>query len=95
MENRTNDRYVISDEVKKAVYEIQPKWKNKTVSEAIIASYSEKEKQGNHLGKGVFLDGLFVYAGVGHVCANYEKLLSIGFGGIRRGVEEKLLSLTR
>jgi formate C-acetyltransferase len=93
MENRTNDRYVISDEVKKAVYEIQPKWKNKTVSEAIIASYSEKEKQGNHLGKGVFLDGLFVYAGVGHVCANYEKLLSIGFGGIRKRVEEKLAEL--
>jgi formate C-acetyltransferase len=93
MEKRTNDRYVISDEVKKAVYNIQPKWKNKTVSEAIVATYTDKEKQGNHIGKGVILDGLFVYAGVGHVCANYEKLLSIGFGGIRKRVEEKLSEL--
>jgi formate C-acetyltransferase len=93
MENRTNDRYVISDKVKRDVYEMQPKWKNKTVSEAIIASYSEKEKQGNHLGKGLVMDGLFVYAGVGHVCANYEKLFRLGFGGIRKRIEEKLSQL--
>ena len=59
MEDRKNDRYVVSDRVKRTVFDVlQPFWKGKTVSEAIIASYTEKEKQGNHLGKGVVLDGL-------------------------------------
>jgi formate C-acetyltransferase len=94
MEERTNDRYVISDEVKDAVLNVlQPFWKGKTVSEAIIASYTEQEKKGNHLGKGVALEGLFVYAGVGHVCADYAKLFRLGWKGIRREVRAKLEAL--
>ena len=35
MEERTNDRYVISEEVKRTVFDLlQPFWKGKTVSEA-------------------------------------------------------------
>jgi len=93
MELRRNDRYVISEEVKKDILDLQKAWKGKTVSEAIIASYTDEEKKGNHLGKGVILDGLFVYAGVGHVCADYEKLLSVGFGGIKAEIEAKLAAL--
>lgn len=93
MELRRNDRYVISDDVKKDILDLQKAWKGKTVSEAIIASYTDEEKKGNHLGKGVILDGLFVYAGVGHVCADYEKLLSVGFGGIKAEIEAKLAAL--
>ncbi|MBR4691308.1 MAG: formate C-acetyltransferase/glycerol dehydratase family glycyl radical enzyme [Oscillospiraceae bacterium] len=94
MEERTNDRYVISEQVKRTVFDVlQPFWKGKTVSEAIISSYTEKEKQGNHLGKGVVLDGLYVYAGVGHVCANYEQLFRLGWKGIRSRVREKLAAL--
>lgn len=94
MENRTNDRYVVSEQVQRTVFDVlQPFWKHKTVSEAILASYSEQEKKGSHLGKGVALEGLFVYAGVGHVCANYEKLFRLGWGGLRRQVEEKLAAL--
>ena len=94
MEERTNDRYVISEEVKRTVYDLlQPFWKGKTVSEAILASYSEEEKKGNHLGKGVILDGLYVYAGVGHVCANYEKLFRLGWKGLRREVRARLEAL--
>jgi formate C-acetyltransferase len=90
MELRKNDRYVIDEQTKRDFLAIRPSWKNKTVSEAIIASYDEEEKKGNHLGKGVILDGLFVYAGVGHVCANYEKLFRLGFGGLRRQAEDAL-----
>ena len=93
MELRKNDRYVIDKKTKQHILDIQPYWKNKTVSEAIISAYDEQEKKGNHLGKGVILDGLFVYAGVGHVCANYERLFRLGFGGIRRRVEEALSRL--
>ncbi len=93
MENRKNDRYVISEQVKEDIFRIQPYWKNKTVSEAIIHSYTDEEAKGSHLGKGINLEGLFVYAGVGHVCANYEKLFKVGFGGIRKEIESKMALL--
>ena len=93
MENRTNDRYVVSKEVQDDIRAIQPYWKGKTLSEAVLASYTEEERKGSHLEKCVLLESLFLYAGAGHVCANYEKLLKVGFGGIRRRVEEKMAAL--
>ncbi len=93
MEDRRNDRYVIAEKVKKDIFNIQPYWKNKTVSEAIIQSYTEDEAKGSHLGKAVLLESLFIYAGVGHVCINYEKLFKTGFGGIRREIEKRLAVL--
>ncbi|MDR0904673.1 MAG: formate C-acetyltransferase/glycerol dehydratase family glycyl radical enzyme, partial [Oscillospiraceae bacterium] len=35
----------------------------------------------------------FIYAGIGHVTANYEKLLRVGFGGIRREIAARLAEL--
>lgn len=93
MENRKNDRYVIDDKVKNDIFRIQPYWKNKTVSEAVISSYTDDEIKGSHLGKAVLLEGLYIYAGVGHVCADYEKLFRIGFGGLRKEIEAKKASL--
>jgi len=82
-DERTNDRYVISGDTTAKLLSIQEDWRGKTVSEAIVASYSDEERKGSHLGKCVVFDGLFVYAGIGHVCADYETLLREGFGGIR------------
>lgn len=93
MESRRNDRYVIDEKVKEDIIGIQSYWKNKTVSEAIIHSYTDEEAKGSHLGKSINLEGLFIYAGVGHVCANYEKLFRIGFGGIRKQVEAEMAKL--
>ena len=88
MENRKNDRYVVSEQAKKDVADIAPRWKGKTVSEAGLAMYTEKERQGSFLGKGVMLEGLFLFGGVGHVCPDFKKLLSVGFGGIRKEIEK-------
>lgn len=93
MEARTNDRYVIPQQVKDDICGMQEFWHNKTVSEAFEASLTDKEKQGSYLGKGVNRCGLYVYAGVGHVTANYPKLFAKGFGGIRRDIEEAMAKL--
>ena len=93
MDERKNDRYVVDQKVIDDVYSIQDYWKGKTVSEAALAAYTDEERVGSHLGAGIALESLFMYAGVGHVTANYERLLSQGFGGIRRQVEEKLAQI--
>lgn len=87
MEQRTNDRYVVDDKTKADIIGMQDFWKNKTVSEAFEASLTPDERAGSYLEKGINRCGLYVYAGVGHVCANYERLFAKGFGGIRADVE--------
>ncbi len=86
MEHRTNDRYIIDQQVKDDIYAIEPFWEHKTLGEAFEASLTKEERDGSYLGKGINRCGLFVYAGVGHVCAHYEKLFRLGFGGIRKQI---------
>ena len=93
MEQRTNDRYVIDDKTKSDILGIQSYWHGKTLSEAFEASLSPEERAGSYLEKGINRCGLYVYAGVGHVTANYERLFRLGFGGIRRMVEEEMSKL--
>jgi len=93
MEARTNDRYVVDQKVKDDIIGIEKYWTGKTVGEAWEASLTEDEAAGSHLGKGINRSGLYVYAGVGHVCVNYEKLFRLGFGGIRKTVVDALAAL--
>ena len=93
MDQRKNDRYVVDQSVIDDVYSIQDYWKGRTVSEAALAMYTDKELQGGHLGKGVTQESLFMYAGVGHVTANYEKLLAVGFGGLKKEIEAHMAQL--
>ena len=93
LDQRKNDRYVIDEQTKNDIMSIQSYWKGKTVSEATVSLYTDEEKMGSHLGAGVLLEDLFIYNGVGHVTADYEKLLKVGFGGIRREVEDYMAHL--
>ncbi len=93
MEARTNDRYVVTQDVKDKILEVQRFWKNNTVGEAFEASLTEEERAGSYLEKGINRCGLYVYAGVGHVAANYQKLFRIGFGGIRKNIEAEMEKL--
>ena len=93
MAERTNDRYIISDEVRDDILGIEDFWKHKTLGEAWEASLTDEEIATSHICKGINRSGLFVYAGVGHVCANYERLFAEGFGGMRKRVEEAMAGL--
>ncbi|MDR0862314.1 MAG: formate C-acetyltransferase/glycerol dehydratase family glycyl radical enzyme [Oscillospiraceae bacterium] len=93
LDQRKNDRYVIDDATRDAILGIQDAWRGRTVSEATTALYTEDEARGSHLGAAVILEDLFIYAGVGHVTADYEKLLKVGFGGIRDDILRRKSSL--
>jgi pyruvate formate-lyase/glycerol dehydratase family glycyl radical enzyme len=93
LDQRRNDRYVIDEETRKALLGIQNFWKGNTLEEHVLSTLTEEERKGSHLEKGVNFFGLFASAGVGHICANYEKLFSLGFGGIRKQILEKLAKL--
>ena len=65
-------------------------WEGKSIDSAILAECTEEEHKGGCCGgKGVYSEQLYTYNGVGHVCANYEKLFKGGFGAIEKRVREK------
>ena len=88
--DRLHDKYYMTKESEKKLLSLQGYWKGKTVEEKITARLFEDEKKGTNLGRGLYLLNLYMFGGVGHLQANYEKLFALGFNGIRKQVEEKL-----
>ncbi|MDR1589125.1 MAG: formate C-acetyltransferase/glycerol dehydratase family glycyl radical enzyme [Oscillospiraceae bacterium] len=93
LDERLNDRYVIDGDTKDALLGLRDYWRGKTLSETTVRTYTEEEAKGSHLGAAVLLEDLFIYSGVGHVTADYEKLFRVGFGGLRREIEGYMASL--
>lgn len=88
---RSNDKYVISDEVRKVVREIAPKWDGVSNVDLIKKALSKEEAKGSTLlGNGMYANDLYSYNGIGHICIDYPMLLKTGFGGIKKKVAEKL-----
>ncbi len=91
--DRELDPYHISEESEQRLLELEEFWKGKTVADHIISMSSPDELKGTGLGRGLYLLNLYLFGGVGHTCANYEKLLANGFGGQQKRVQEKLAKL--
>jgi formate C-acetyltransferase len=94
LSQRNNDKYYIPDEVQQVVNDIQDDWNGKTVENAIKTAFTEEEyKGGSWSGKGIYFCDLYTYCGIGHVCANYEKLFQLGYGGLKQRIREKMTGI--
>lgn len=89
-EERSNDVTTMSEETKKKLFELEEFWKGNTVEEQVMDMLSEDDKKGSNVGRSIYWLNLYLYAGVGHVGARYERIFSEGFGGIKKRIEEKL-----
>lgn len=90
VEHRAADPFYISDETKKRLKEANRYWKGKTTSE-LAYSYMAPETH-RAMEHNFFTPGNYFYNGVGHITVQYEKVLRIGFAGIRKEAEEELAS---
>ncbi|MFU8795286.1 MAG: (2S)-3-sulfopropanediol dehydratase, partial [Dethiobacteria bacterium] len=90
---RLHDQYCISRLSKKKLKQIGEYWRGKSIDEVIISELSEDELKGTNLGRGFYLLNLFMYGGIGHLQANYEKLFALGFGGLKKQAQEKITEL--
>ncbi len=88
---RSADPFFISEETKSRLRQAYPYWKGKTTSE-LATSYMAPEAL-RAIAHNVFTTGNYFYNGVGHVCVQYDKVLKIGYRGIRREAEEALAAL--
>ena len=85
---RSADPFYISEETKRDLREVHPYWKGKTTSE-LATSYMEPEAL-LAMEHGVFNTGNYFYNGIGHVTVAYDKVLAIGYEGIKAEAQEEL-----
>ena len=45
------------------------------------------------MGNGMYANDLYSYNGIGHISVDYYTLLSVGYGGLKKKVEEKLATI--
>lgn len=91
LEVREQDTFDVPQSVKEDLKAIFPYWKNKTVYKKYRAKLPEQTKKVRD--SYMFTRDLFERNGYGHTSYNVEKLLSLGFKGIKKEVEQKLKDL--
>lgn len=80
MGSRVADPFQIPKETAAELAKAFEYWDGKTTS-ALADSYMSQETK-DCIANGVFTVGNYFYGGVGHVCVDYGKVLTIGFTGI-------------
>lgn len=91
---RNNDVFEITEEDKQALLSIRDYWKGRTNSDQIIDMLSDEESKGSSLGpKPVFFPNLHLWGGVGHIIPRYQKLLKVGYIGLKNEIMEQFAKL--
>ena len=92
-EKRLHDNYYITRKSKNKLFGIEDFWKGQSIDEKISSMMSEDEKKGSNLERNLYLLNLYMFAGIGHLQLNYEKLFALGYGGIKETVKKKMAEL--
>ena len=88
VEHRAADPFYIADETKKRLKAANSYWKGKTTSE-LAYSYMAPETH-RAMEHNFFTPGNYFYNGVGHITVQYDKVLAIGFEGIKAEAAKEL-----
>jgi len=88
VEHRSADPFYIGEKAKQELKEVHKYWKGRTTSE-LATSYMAAEAL-TAIDHNIFTPGNYFYNGVGHVTVQYEKVLSIGYEGIRTQAKVEL-----
>lgn len=94
-EKRLHDNYSITRKSKNKLFGIEDFWKGQSLDEKISSMMSDDEKKGSNLERNLYLLNLYMFAGIGHLQLNYEKLFALGYGGIKETVKKKMDELDK
>ena len=85
---READPFYIADKTKAELKKANAYWKGKTTSELATSFMAPETKVA--MEHNIFTPGNYFYNGVGHVTVQYDKVLAIGYEGIRKEAEAEL-----
>jgi formate C-acetyltransferase len=87
---RSEDRYEVSEHVKKTLLDLEDYWIGNTVADEITGVLTEEELKGSTLGRPVFTPNLFYFYGTAHTMPRFELILADGFGGRKQKIAAAL-----
>lgn len=90
---RPHNTYDYDDSTEEALLGIADYWKGKTLSDSMLGRMSPDEMKGDFMGIMLYSTSLYHFGGVGHLVPDFERVLSNGYGGLRRQVSERLEAL--
>jgi len=92
MGTRTADPFRIMPETVSELKDIFSYWQGRTVSDLALSYMSEEAK--DCVADGIYATGNYLYGGIGHICADYGKMLKIGCHGMIAEAREKMEKLS-
>lgn len=93
-EERTHDYFSYTEDTQKRLEALRDFWDGNTVEDMTNAMLTEDELKGSHAGAGVFFADAYIFCGAGHLGLDYDRLLSLGFGGILRLIDQTAAGLS-
>lgn len=92
-EERTHDYFSYTEDTQNRLEALRDFWNGRTVEDMTNAMLTDDELKGSHAGKGVFFADAYIFCGAGHLGLEYDRLLSLGFGGIREKIKKAMAQL--
>ncbi|MCD8375173.1 MAG: formate C-acetyltransferase/glycerol dehydratase family glycyl radical enzyme [Oscillospiraceae bacterium] len=92
-EQRTHDYFSYTEDTMQRMEAIRDFWQGHTIDDLTGTLITDEERKGSHEGKSVFFCDAYIYCGAGHLGLDYERLLGMGFGGIRAEIEQQMAAL--
>ncbi|MCF0121084.1 MAG: formate C-acetyltransferase/glycerol dehydratase family glycyl radical enzyme, partial [Oscillospiraceae bacterium] len=93
-EQRTHDYFSYTEDTQNRLEALRDFWDGHTVEDMTNALITDEERKGSHDGKGVFFADAYIFCGAGHLGLDYDRLFSLGFGGILKEINERDAALT-
>ncbi len=92
-EQRTHDYFSYDADTQNRLEALRGYWHGNTVEDMANALLTDNELKGSHAGKGVFFADAYIFCGAGHLGLDYDRLFSLGYGGIEKMIADKLSGL--
>jgi formate C-acetyltransferase len=93
-DKREQDRLIVPEPVKKELFEdIFPYWEGKCIDEIALAAMPEKTRETAMLENQIFSVGIHLTGSIGHIIADYDRVIARGYLGIREDAENYIKNL--
>ncbi|MDR2356277.1 MAG: formate C-acetyltransferase/glycerol dehydratase family glycyl radical enzyme [Clostridiales Family XIII bacterium] len=93
-EQRTHDYFTYTKDTQERLERLRDFWDGNTIKDMTDAMLGDDVIKGSHDGKGVFFADAYIFCGAGHLGLEYDRLLTLGLGGIGRLIEAQTAKLS-
>lgn len=87
--------YIRNDQERQEILDLCEYWQGKSVADRALGRLDHDQKKGSQFGEKIYLTNYYHYAGVGHIVADFKRLMEIGHDGMIAELEEEYSKLSK